>query len=136
MFLPALYPRPMELEELVFRPAPLHSTGSACSQGRLLPRASRGTVCCVGVCLGLRVRVRQRWLRRFFCCFRLLPGPLPVDTRLLPPPPGYPCARPSYCLLTQIQNWPRRNNLRDCVLPPEDGGPNPNHPRLLHRPSQ
>ena len=96
MFVPALDPHPMVLEELVLCPAPLCSTGAACAQGRLLPRASCGPVRCVGVCLGLRVRVYQRRLRRFFCCFHLLSGPLPVDPRLLPPPPGYPCARPSY----------------------------------------
>ena len=92
----------MELEDLVLRPAPLRSTGSACAQGRLLPSASCGPVHCVGVCIGLRVRVCQRRLRRFFCCFCLLPGPLPVNPRLLSPPPGYPCARPSYCLLMVV----------------------------------
>ena len=78
------------------RSAPLCSTGAACAQGRLLPHVPRGPVCCVGVCLGLRVRVRQLRLRRFFRFFRLLPGPLPVDPRLLPSPPGYPCAQPSF----------------------------------------
>ena len=95
-FVPTLDPRPMEVEELVLRPDPLCSTGAACAQGRLLPRASCGPVRCVGVCLGLRVRVCQRRIHRLLNCFRLLPGPLPVDLRLLPPPPGYPCAQPSY----------------------------------------
>ena len=137
----------MDLEELVLHPAPLlstplhssplrstllhsaplRSTGAACAQGRP-PRATRGTVRCVGVCLGLRVCVRQCRLRRFFRCLRLLPGPLTFDPRLLPSPPGYPCARPSYCLLAQFQNRPRHNKLRDRVLPPEDRGPNPNDP--------
>ena len=53
MFVTALDPRPMELEELVLRLAPLRFTGAACAQVRLLFHACRGPVRCVGVCLGL-----------------------------------------------------------------------------------
>ena len=100
---------------------PPRSTGAACAQGRLLPRASYGTVCCVVVCLGLRFcqQLRSR-LRHFCCCFRPLPGSLSVNPRLILPLLGYPCAQPSICLLTQVQNRPHRNKLRDCILPPED----------------
>ena len=65
------------------------------------------------------VAERRRGTRVPLRC-RLRPGRLPVYARLLPPSLGYPCPPPSLRHITEPQNRPRRNKLRDRILSPED----------------
>ena len=116
-------------------PAPLYSTGAACSQGRLLPGAACGPPRCG--CFRLRVRSRLIRLRRLRLVVsilrcRLFPGCLPINPFFLPPSPWDLCPRLSLCHLTYSQNRSRRNKLRDRILPPKDRRPDPQDPRFLH----
>ena len=110
--LPLSFPLPrlmpvVILGESIFCPTPLRST-------RLL--------------LSARVRVQVGlWLRlqnRHYLC-RPFISPLQVNVSLIPPPSRHPRYRPPSGPFTEVHNWSRRNILRDRVLSPCDGFPDP-----------
>ena len=128
-----VYLRSLEKEyALIFRPAPFRPTGATGPQWRLLPRSLFRSWClrlrcrrcrpcsCLRVCFSRRLR-----------SFVLLPRQPPVDPGLLPPSLGDQCPPLLLRPLTECQNWPRRNKLRDRILSPEDRCPCSHYPRVL-----
>ena len=81
------------------------------------------------------------FLRRYLSTFillsfrlrcRSLPCLLYINNLLLPSPPRKPSSRPPNISFTEVQNWPHRNILRDCVLPPCDVYPDLLKYHFLH----
>ena len=85
-------------------------------------RRSRCLRPCSGCCRPFSLRLRV---------FAPLPRQSPIYSRLLPPSLGDPCPPPSFQTLTEGQNRPRCNKLRDRILSPEDRCPHPHDPRVL-----
>ena len=108
----------------ILRPAPLRPNGTTDSQGRLLPGAARGPLR-RGGWVRFRFRSRSRCLRRCLVCSRLrrcrcrlFPCQPPIKSRLLPPSMLDSCTPPPLRHLTEPQNRPCRNKLRDRILSP------------------
>ena len=73
--------------------------------------------------LSVRIWV-QLWIRHFLCRRHFI-CPLQVYVGLSPPPPRHPCSHSPRGTLTEVQNWSRRNTLRNHVLPRRDEFPDP-----------
>ena len=102
---------------LLVRPNPFRSTRPARSLIFLLSGR---------VLVLFHVRFLLRFQLRYFRCLcRPLLCPLQVYAGLFPPPPIHPRSRPPSGPLTEVQNWSRRNILRDRFLPPCDRLPYP-----------
>ena len=67
-----------------------------------------------------RFRVWLQFILPLIKLCRTFLHPLQVYSGLFPPPLRHPCSRPPIRPLTEVQNWSRRNILRERVLPPRD----------------